>query len=127
MIHATYMSSEKEAALDLPQLGLTFLANSNSWNANGKLHNCEADAQEYWASWLLTMFLHSLAYVFQLGYWETNFKYQVFNFQVYGNVVEEYIMYQELQKMCRDKFYRIKVFQKLEKTFGGTELEDGVK
>jgi len=73
------------------------------------------------------MFLHSLAYVFQLGYWETNFKYQVFNFQVYGNVVEEYIMYQELQKMCRDKFYRIKVFQKLEKTFGGTELEDGVK
>ena len=47
MIHATYMSSEKEAALDLPQLGLTFLANSNSWNANGKLQNCEADAQEY--------------------------------------------------------------------------------
>jgi len=37
MIHATYithMSSEKEATLGLPQLGLTFLADSNSWNAS---------------------------------------------------------------------------------------------
>jgi len=38
MIHATYiksMSSEKEAALGLSQLGLTYLADSNRWNVNG--------------------------------------------------------------------------------------------
>jgi len=29
------MSSEKEAALGLPQLGLKFLTDSNSWNVNG--------------------------------------------------------------------------------------------
>jgi len=40
------MSSEMETALELPQLGLRFLANSNSWNVNGKPQNCEADAQE---------------------------------------------------------------------------------
>jgi len=34
-----------------------------------KPQNCETDAQEYWAIWLLTVFLHSpIAYVFQLGY-----------------------------------------------------------
>jgi len=30
MMHATYISSEKEADLGLPQLGLRFLADSNS-------------------------------------------------------------------------------------------------
>jgi len=35
MIHATYTSSEKEAALGLSQLGVSFLADSNSWNVNG--------------------------------------------------------------------------------------------
>jgi len=39
------MSSEKEAALGLPQLDLRFLADSNSWNVNGKPHNCERDPQ----------------------------------------------------------------------------------
>jgi len=35
MIHATtYMSSEKEAALGLPQLGRMFIADSDSWNVN---------------------------------------------------------------------------------------------
>jgi len=63
-----YMFSEKEAALGLPQLSLRFLADSNSWNVNGKPQNCETDPQEYRASWLLTMFLHSLAYIFQLDY-----------------------------------------------------------
>jgi len=46
--YATYitcMPSEKEVALSLPQLGVRFLADSNSWNVNGKLQNCEADAQ----------------------------------------------------------------------------------
>ena len=33
------------------------------WNA--KLQNCEADAQEYWASWLLRMFMQSLAYFYE--------------------------------------------------------------
>jgi len=32
--YVTYMSSEKEAALGLPQLGLRFLADRNSWNVN---------------------------------------------------------------------------------------------
>jgi len=44
--YITYVSSEKEPALDLPQLGLRFLVDSNSWNVNGKPQNCEADAQE---------------------------------------------------------------------------------
>jgi len=42
-----YMSSEKEAALDLPQLGVRFLTDSNNWNVNGKSQNCEADAQQH--------------------------------------------------------------------------------
>jgi len=33
MMHATY----KEAALGLPQLGVRFLADSNSWFVNGTL------------------------------------------------------------------------------------------
>jgi len=41
------MSSEKEAALGISQLGVRFLADSNSWNVNGKPQNCEPDAQEY--------------------------------------------------------------------------------
>jgi len=49
------------------------------------------------------MFLHSLAYLFQLGYKQPNAKYQIFYFQVYGNMVEENRMYQQLQKMCREK------------------------
>jgi len=61
------MSSDKEAALGQPRLGLRFLADSNSWNVNGKTQNCEADAHEYSAGWLLTVFLHGLVYFFQLG------------------------------------------------------------
>jgi len=38
------MSSEKEANLGLPQPGLRFLADGNSWNVNGKHQNCEADS-----------------------------------------------------------------------------------
>jgi len=41
------MSSEKEAALGLPQLGDKLLADTNSGNVNGKPQNCEIDAQEY--------------------------------------------------------------------------------
>ena len=67
------------------------------WNA--KPQNCEADAQEYWASWLLTMFLHSLAYFFQLIYYEPNFKYQIFYFQDYSNMAKENKIYQQLQKL----------------------------
>jgi len=41
------MSSEKEATLGLPRLVLRFLADSNSWNMNGKPQNCVVHAQEY--------------------------------------------------------------------------------
>jgi len=41
------MSSEKEAALDLPQPSLRLLAASNSWNVNGKPQTGETDPQEY--------------------------------------------------------------------------------
>jgi len=37
------MSSEKEAALSLLKLGMRLFADSNSWNVNGKLQDCEAD------------------------------------------------------------------------------------
>jgi len=43
----TYIFSEKEAALGLPQLGLRFLADSNIWNVNRKPQSCETDPQEY--------------------------------------------------------------------------------
>jgi len=51
-----------------PQLGVRFLAESNSWKVNGT-PNIRTVRQmlEYWDRWLLTMFLHSLAYFFQLG------------------------------------------------------------
>jgi len=38
-------------------------------------------------------------------------KYQIFYFQVYGNLVEENIMYQELQNTCRKKHCRLKAFR----------------
>jgi len=105
------MSSEMEATLDLPQLGVRFLltATAGMWMERqtsklwGRCSECRA-------SWLLTKFLHSLAYLFQLGYYEPNFKYQIFYFQVYGNLVEENMMYKQLQKFCRKKVCRIKVF-----------------
>jgi len=43
----SHMSSDEAASSDLPQLGVRFLADNNSWNVNGKPQNCEADAQEY--------------------------------------------------------------------------------
>ena len=60
------------------------------------------------------MFLHSLALshaVFQLGYLELSFKYQFFYFQVCDNMVEENRMCKQLQKSCREKVSRIKVFR----------------
>jgi len=72
---------------------------------------------EYWVSWLLTMLLHSLAYIFG-SVSKTNFEYQFVLFQVYGNIVEEIIMYQQLQKICREKVYRIKVFRENLENFG---------
>jgi len=43
------------------------------------------------------------------GYLKTKFQEQIFNFQVYGNLVEENIMYQQLQKICREKVCHMKV------------------
>jgi len=42
-LHATHMSSEKEAAFGLPQLGPRFLADSNNC-VNGKPQSCDTDA-----------------------------------------------------------------------------------
>jgi len=42
---------------------------------------------ECWAKWLLTLILHSLAYLLMLDYYEPNFKFQIFYFQVYRNMV----------------------------------------
>jgi len=57
---------------------------------HGKRQNCEADVQEYWDSWFLTKFLHSLTYsiLFSLGLLRTKFQvaYQILYFQVYGNM-----------------------------------------
>jgi len=71
---------------------------------------CEADAQEYWASWLLTMFLHCLAWFFSWVIKNQISSTNIFYFGVCGNLVEENIKYQELQKICREKVCRIKVF-----------------
>ena len=94
------MSPQKEVASGLPQLGVRILADSNRWNVRPQ--NCETDAQEYWASLLwqcpCTAFL---SYFFRLVYEEPNFKYQIFCFQVYGDMLEENIMYQQVQKICR--------------------------
>jgi len=58
------MSSERKAALGLPQLGLGFLADRNSWNVNEKPQNREAGIQEYCASCLLTMFFTQTSALF---------------------------------------------------------------
>jgi len=34
----------------------------------------------------------------------------IFHFQVYGNTTEEIIMYQQLQKIYKEKTFRIKIF-----------------
>jgi len=63
------MSSEKVATLDVPQLGVRFLVDSNTgmWMER-QTSELWVDAQKYWSSWLLTMLLHNLAYCFRLGY-----------------------------------------------------------
>ena len=93
MIHATYMSSQKESALGLPQLGLRYLSDSNSWNVNGTTN------LELWGgcSRVLSQLdsdnvFVQLSVLFQLGYYEPNFKYQIFYFHVYGNLIKENIM-----------------------------------
>jgi len=53
----------------------------------------QGSCSEYWPIWFLTMFLHILAYFFQLGYLEQNFKYRVLYFQVYVKIVEENRLY----------------------------------
>jgi len=65
MIHATYMSSEKEAAW-----GPTSARCEVASLLVQQQMDCEWNSElwaEYWASWLLTLFLQSLACVFQLG------------------------------------------------------------
>jgi len=81
MMHITYMFSKKEEGLGLRQLYLRFFADSNIWNVNWKPQNCEADAQEYWASWLLMHSLSFLSWVF-----ETRFQVPNILFEVYGTL-----------------------------------------
>jgi len=42
---------------------------------------------------------------------KTNFKWQIFYFLVYGKMVEENILYQQLQKICREKFVALIFFE----------------
>ena len=107
MINATYITcvcSEKEALLGLLQLGVRFLADSNSWN--GKLQNYEACSQLAYNS-----VLAQLSVLFSVGL-EPNFKYQFFYFQVYGNFVELSIAqciksYRKfVEEVCRIKGFR---------------------
>ena len=107
MINATYITcvcSEKEALLGLLQLGVRFLAGSNSWN--GKLQNYEACSQLASNS-----VLAQLSVLFSVGL-EPNFKYQLFYFQVYGNFVELSIAqciksYRKfVEEVCRIKGFR---------------------
>jgi len=44
--HTVYIFREGEV-LGRPHLGMRFLADSNTWNMNGKPQNCETAAQEY--------------------------------------------------------------------------------
>ena len=46
-----------------------------------------------------------------LRYQEPNSKYEIFHFQVYGNMVEENEMYQQLQIICKEEVGRINIFR----------------
>jgi len=65
------MSPEKEGALGLPQQNLRLVADSNRWNANGKLQNCEAE----WYSRILSQ-LDSDNVIAQLSVTFSQFAYQ---------------------------------------------------
>jgi len=74
---------------------------------------------------ILTMFLYILAYFFAVSLLKnkTNFKYQFFYFQVYGVMLEENRMYQQLTKICREKVCRIKVIRASLDKFGQKSFE----
>jgi len=65
--------------------------------------------KEYRASWLLTTFVCRLAYFF--CWVEPNFKQQWLYFQFCGNLVDGNTMYEQLQKICRQKVCCINVFR----------------
>jgi len=90
----------------IPQLGVRFLADNKSWNVNGTpnfrtvkqmLKSTEPDSFWYYSctaertcfNWVI--------------------KNQIFYFQVNGNLLEENIKYQQLQKICREKLFSGKV------------------
>jgi len=99
-----------KAALVFPQLGVRFLADSNSWNVNGtpnlgtvrqmlnstdpaSIWQCSCTAWRTFFSWV---------------------KDQIFYFQVHGNLAEENMMYQHQRKLVeisRENVCRIKVFR----------------
>jgi len=62
------------------------------------------------------MFLHSLAYFFSVGL-ESNFKYTIFYFQVYVNMIDENIMHQQLQK-TKEKVFRANLWKLGKISFG---------
>jgi len=109
-LNVTYMASEKEAALGLPQLGLRLLADSNSWNVNGKPQNWDRSLRilSHLAS---DNVLAQPSVHFSVGLLRT--KFQVPNFPVYGNMVNKKIMYQYLRKVCREKVCRTKFLGKI--------------
>jgi len=100
------MSSDKEAALGLPQLSLKFLADSNSWNVNGTpifgtvrqlLKNIERELSS-------DKVLAQPSVLFSVELLKNKFKYQVFYFQFYDILVEKNIIYQPPQKMLGRRF-----------------------
>jgi len=48
---------------------------------------------------------------FNVRHLKPNFTYQFFYFQVYGNLVEENVMYRQLQKICRENVCDVDVFR----------------
>jgi len=93
-----------------PQLGLRFLADSNSWNVNvtPNVRTVRHILRVLSQLASLTMFLHILAYFFSDGYLEPNFKYQIFYFRLYRNMIENR-MFQQLQKICTNKRFMFEV------------------
>ena len=88
--------------------GVRILAGTNIWYLN-RTSNSELWGRwpENWTRGLLTVLLHSLATCFQWGYSEPSFKNQIVNFHISDNITEENIMYQQLQKICKENVRRI--------------------
>ena len=104
------LSSENEADLSVPQLGVMFLADYNSWGVNGTPYfETEAYAQKYWVRWVLAMFLHSPAYFYLVIKNQISRK-QILLFARLWQLGRGKYNVQHLN-ICREKVCRIKVLR----------------